>query len=98
MLPGPVFFHELRSTARKRRSFVYRTLIGLFLLYLLIMPGSRATWRNVAASDWEYSAEELARLGGNLFANVVGLQAALILLLTPAFVAGAIVEDRQRKV
>lgn len=98
MLPGPVFFHELRAAARKRRSFIIRTAIGLFLLYLLIMPGNRAYWRSASSSDWEYSPQELAWLGSNLFGNVVWLQAMVILLLTPAIVAGSIVEDRQRKI
>ncbi|MGC8641259.1 MAG: ABC transporter permease, partial [Isosphaeraceae bacterium] len=98
MLPGPVFFHELRAAARRKRSFVIRTLIGLFLLYLLIMPGSRPYLGNASSNDWEYSAEQMALLGTSLFGNVVWLQALVILLMTPAIVAGCIVEDRQRKV
>lgn len=98
MLPGPVFFHELRAAARKRKSFVIRTLIGLFLLYLLLVSEGGSYRRSSTANDWEYSAKDLARIGGNLFSMVVWLQAMIILLLTPAFVAGSIVEDRQRKV
>ena len=37
-------------------------------------------------------------IGMKLFGDVVWLQAIVILLLTPAFVAGTIAEDRQRKV
>ena len=46
----------------------------------------------------ELSPNELARLGSNLFAAVLWLQSIIIVLLTPAFLAGAIAEDRQRKV
>ena len=98
MLPGPVFFHELRSAARKRRSFIIRTLIGLFLLYVLLESGAQPYWRSASSSSWEYSMEELAWLGRSLFGSVVWLHAAVILLLTPAVVAGSIVEDRQRKI
>ena len=46
----------------------------------------------------ELSPNEMARLGSNLFGAVVWLQGIVILFLTPAFLAGAIAEDRQRKV
>jgi ABC-type Na+ efflux pump permease subunit len=98
MFPGPVFYHELREVARRRRSFVWRTLIGLFLLYLLIAPVGWAHRGQSTGNDWEYSPGELAALGNTLFGNVLWLQAMVIMFLTPAFVAGAITEDRQRKI
>jgi ABC-type Na+ efflux pump permease subunit len=46
----------------------------------------------------EFTSGELAQIGENLFGIVLWLQGIVILLLTPAFVAGTIAEDRQRKV
>ncbi len=99
MLPGPVFFHELRTVARRRRFYALRTAMGLFLLYLMIlaMDLSRPT-ATVYDSNREYSPGELALIGMNLFGSVIWLQGIVILLLTPAFVAGTIAEDRKRKV
>src|SRR5262245_47556015 len=91
MLPGAIFFHELRATARRRRSYALRFLIGCFLLYSLIV---NSTW----SEQRELSTNDMARLGGELFGNVAFIQMAVILLLTPAFLAGAIAEDRDRKV
>ena len=48
MLPGPVFFHELRTVARRRRSYALRTALGLFLLYLVIQSTNR--WDTYAIS------------------------------------------------
>src|SRR5262249_35107962 len=98
LLPGPVFVHELRSAARKRRTYVVRTLVGLFLLYFLVASSNRMYWYGSSTTGGGYFAAELANLGGRLVCTGVLLQAFLILFLAPAFVAGSIVEDRQRKV
>ncbi|QEH37128.1 ABC-2 family transporter protein [Aquisphaera giovannonii] len=97
MLPGPVFFHELRAASRRRRTFVIRTSIGLLLLYLLISILGGGRYARVA-SDRDLTAGELADLGGELFAAVALLEFLLIAVLTPAYMAGSIAEDRQRKV
>jgi len=99
MLPGPVFFHELRTVARRRRSYALRTAMGFFLLYLMIQSTNRwGTYGTQSATDREYSPGELAMIGMSLFRTVIWLQGIVILVLTPAFVAGTIAEDRQRKV
>src|SRR5271165_99733 len=99
MLPGPVFLHELRTVARRRRSYALRTALGLFLLYLMIQSTNRwDTYASQSGTNREYTPGELAQIGMTLFGNVIWLQGIVILLLTPAFVAGTIAEDRQRKV
>ena len=99
MLPGPVFFHELRTVARRRRSYALRTALGLFLLYLMVQSTNRwDTYAYQSETNREYTPGELALIGMNLFGSVIWLQGIVILLLTPAFVAGTIAEDRQRKV
>jgi ABC-type transport system involved in multi-copper enzyme maturation permease subunit len=99
MLPGPVFFHELRTVARRKRAYALRALIGLFLVYIVSMVTSR--WDPYSSSTTRpegVSPHELAMLGGELFGAVVWLQGAVIFFLTPALLAGTIAEDRQRRV
>src|SRR3954451_24240042 len=100
MIPGPIFFHELRAVARRKRSYGLRVWLGLFLLYSVVMTYESWTgsyrWRGTEVRV--VSPNELASLGSNLFAAVLWLQATAICFLTPAFLAGAIAEDRQRKV
>src|SRR3954451_23143949 len=99
MFPGPVFVHELRAVARRPRSYALRFGFGLFLVYL-VTAYARPYWLYVRpwTEDGEYSHRELAVIGGQLFASVAWLQAIAVLVLTPALVAGAIGEDRERKV
>jgi ABC-type transport system involved in multi-copper enzyme maturation permease subunit len=99
MLPGPVFFHELRAVARRKRAYALRVLIGLFLLYIVVAPwyeGNSLVYSS--AGDDGLSPHEMATIGTGLFAAMLWLQGFVILFLTPAFLAGAIAEDRQRKV
>jgi ABC-type transport system involved in multi-copper enzyme maturation permease subunit len=99
MFPGPVFVHELRAVARRRRSYALRFGFGLFLVYL-VTAYARPYWLYARpwTEDGEYSHRELAIIGAQLFASVAWLQAIAVLVLTPALVAGAIGEDRERKV
>ncbi len=99
MLPGPVFFHELRVGARRKRAYALRVLVGLFLLYIVVVPLYRGNSLVYSTLESEgLSPHEMARIGMGLFAAILWLQGAVILLLTPAFLAGTIAEDRQRKV
>src|SRR5689334_18347806 len=99
MLPGPVFFHELRAVSRRKRAYALRVLIGLFLFYTVVAPWYRGTSLVYSSPKSDgYSPHEMAMIGTGLFAAILWLQGVLILFLTPAFLAGAIAEDRQRKV
>jgi ABC-type transport system involved in multi-copper enzyme maturation permease subunit len=99
MLPGPVFFHELRAVARRKRSYALRVVIGLFLLYIVVVPLYRGNSLVYSSPQSDgLSPHEMAMIGAGLFVAILWLQGAVILFLTPAFLAGAIAEDRQRKV
>jgi ABC-type transport system involved in multi-copper enzyme maturation permease subunit len=99
MFPGPVFLHELRTVARRRRFYALRLGFGLFLFYLIVAYSRPyGIYTRPWTEDGEYSHRELAIIGTQLFASVVWLQAIAVLLLTPALVAGAIGEDRERKI
>ena len=99
MLPGPVFFHELRAVSRRKRAYALRVLIGLFLLYVVVTPWYRGnSLVYSSAGNVGFSPHEMAMIGIGLFTAILWLQGLIILFLTPAFLAGAIAEDRQRKV
>lgn len=99
MLPGPIFWHELRVAARRKRTYALRVLLGLFLLYSVVMAYEAMRYSHLESMQVEgLSPNELARLGGNLFSAVVWIQSLAICCLTPAFLASSIAEERQRKV
>ncbi|WP_165228884.1 ABC transporter permease [Aquisphaera insulae] len=97
MFPGPVFFHELRAAARRRRTFILRTGIGLLLLFLLISFVGQGRY-GLHSPYHEYAPRDVANLGFDLFLATVWVEFLLILVLTPAYLAGSIAEERQRKI
>ncbi|APW63169.1 ABC transporter permease [Paludisphaera borealis] len=103
MFPGPVFYSELRTLARRRRFYALRFGFGLLLLYFVVQTYSSLRWMlsrypNSSASTIELTVSETALLGTSLFSTVFWLQSIAVLFLTPALLAGAIAEDRQRRV
>ncbi|CAN5880434.1 hypothetical protein BH23PLA1_BH23PLA1_00260 [soil metagenome] len=95
MLPGPVFYIELLTAARKRRYYLFRVLYGLALLWLL--------YQNYASSFLWYgrtsapSPQRLAAFAQSTFESFAWLQGLTVLLLTPALVAGVIASENHRK-
>jgi ABC-type transport system involved in multi-copper enzyme maturation permease subunit len=103
MFPGPVFYSELRTLSRRRRFYALRFAFGLLLLYFVVETYSSLRWMlsNPAvnsSSTLELTVSETALLGTRLFGTVFWLQSIVVLFLTPALLAGAIAEDRQRRV
>jgi ABC-type transport system involved in multi-copper enzyme maturation permease subunit len=97
MLPGPVFNVELLTLARRTRYYVLRTVYGLLLL-LLIWQNDPALYRYSGASETgEISIQQMAMLGMSLFWTFAATQSIVVLLITPALVAGVIADERQRK-
>ncbi len=101
MLPGPVFNVELLTTARRFRYYAIRSGYGLFLLFF-IWQNDPDLFRNRYGfgnhgSQAGLTIQEMAEIGQAIFRTYVIVQAVAILLLTPAFVAGAVAEEKQRK-
>jgi len=101
MLPGPVFHVELLTTARRFRSYAIRFGYGLFLLFFIWMNDpdlfdSRYGYGN-HGSQAGLTIQEMAEIGRAIFRSFVIVQGVAILLLTPAFVAGAVAQEKQRK-
>ncbi|PJF29579.1 MAG: hypothetical protein CUN52_07655 [Phototrophicales bacterium] len=89
---NPLMLKELRERMRGARAFVvlsvYLALMSGFaiLLYLIERNNSPVTLTSVTGE-----------LGRRLFGGIVGLELLLIMFIAPAFTAGAISNERERK-
>jgi len=89
---NPLMLKELRERMRGARAFVvlsvYLALMSGFaiLVYLIERNNSPITLTSVTGE-----------LGRRLFGGIVGLELLLILFIAPAFTAGAISNERERK-
>lgn len=89
---NPVAQKELRERMRGGRAFAVMTVYLMLmsavavLLFLLNTPTTAGFTSSVTGS-----------LGRNLFAGIVGLELMLIIFIAPAFTAGAVTGERERK-
>lgn len=101
---GPLVGFELARLGRRRLVFVLRFTLGLALLLALgslylqtkrQMEGSdRRYWGSVGQS---LSPAELAEVTEKFTFTVLGSEFLLVLLLTPALVAGSIAQEKERR-
>jgi ABC-type transport system involved in multi-copper enzyme maturation permease subunit len=93
---GPVLYYDMVRTARRSRYILYRFLFGLILFAVLV-------WLNYI---WNVSypqlqnedrLKHLARMAEACFATFMTVQMLAVILLTPAFTAGAIAEEKDRR-
>ncbi len=86
---NPLMLKELRERMRGARAFVvmsvYLALMSGFAV-LLYLVGSQAGGTSVTGG-----------IGRDLFRGVVGMQLLLIVFIAPAFTAGAVSNERERK-
>ena len=94
MLPGPVFNFELLSTARRGRFYTIRAFYAIVLLIILwaIHSGWVSAYEGAELPTSMVKWFALSALGGITFGQEV-----LVLVLTPALVAGVIADERKRK-
>jgi ABC-type transport system involved in multi-copper enzyme maturation permease subunit len=91
---GPVLWFDLLRTARRGRTYLVRAgyllgiLLVLWLMYLNAWP---------ARHGREPTLHDLARFGQLFFWAFVAAQFAFLVLVTPAFTAGAVAEENQKK-
>ena len=95
MLPGPVFQIELLTSSRRPRHFVLRFLYGLALLGWI--GWSYYIMRRFDDMSDEITPRAMSIFGSALVGGLFGMQAMTVLGLTPALVAGTIVEEKRRK-
>ncbi len=93
MLPGPVFNFELMATARRTRFYLIRAFYAAVLV--LILWTVHATW--TAETGGELPSQWVAWFAFSMFCAITICQEILVLLLTPALVAGVIADEKQRK-
>jgi ABC-type transport system involved in multi-copper enzyme maturation permease subunit len=93
MLPGPVFNFELMATARRGRFYLTRAFYAAVLF--LILWGVHATW--TSETGGELRSEWVPWYAFSTFCSITIGQEILVLLLTPALVAGVIADEKQRK-
>ncbi len=93
---GPVLFYDMVRTARRSRYSIIRILYGGFLfvtlcyLVMLLVFAPRFGQQELRARDMALVAEWF-------FAFFMIVQIIIVVVLTPAYVAGAIAEEKDRK-
>jgi ABC-type transport system involved in multi-copper enzyme maturation permease subunit len=90
---GPVLLFDLVRSARRPRFVVARTLYALLIALAL-------GWLFVTSSarhQGEVPAHQMTRFAGNFFYTFLAIQFGVMVLLTPAYTAGAIAEEKERK-
>jgi ABC-type transport system involved in multi-copper enzyme maturation permease subunit len=88
---GPVLFYDLVRTGRQSRHFIIRGVYALFLLFIL---------SSVYLSEHPSSSmpgREAARFAEQFFSTFMTVQLVVVALLTPAYVAGSIADEKDRK-
>jgi ABC-type transport system involved in multi-copper enzyme maturation permease subunit len=91
-LVGPLLFYDMLRSARRGRHVWARGLYAGLLLFLLFVSflGSR---RYTEMSD----ARRAARVAEDYFELFMAVQLAAVLVLTPAYVAGSVAEEKDRR-
>jgi ABC-type transport system involved in multi-copper enzyme maturation permease subunit len=98
---GPLFFYDLMRLARRGRSTLLRVTYALVLFgALLIAYTNRFPGHNLLAAPFASPqttlGPELSLLTESFFYSILVVQTAAVLVLTPAYIAGAISEERER--
>jgi ABC-type transport system involved in multi-copper enzyme maturation permease subunit len=94
-LLGPMFFYDLLCTARRGRQLALRCLYAVVLLGAIFTV--YANWFGVGSFGQPLPQDQLARFATSFFTTFLGTQLLAVLVLTPAFTAGAIAEEKQRR-
>jgi ABC-type transport system involved in multi-copper enzyme maturation permease subunit len=97
-LLGPVLFYDMVRSTRRSRSVTMRCLYAVALLVILFL--FYATKFGSLWSAWVEQSlppNEAAQFAENFFEIFVSVQFVFVLLLTPAFTANAIAEEKDRR-
>jgi ABC-type transport system involved in multi-copper enzyme maturation permease subunit len=91
---GPILFFDLVRTARRNRYFVIRYVCLLTLFALLFFVHWTLNFGEVAR-DW--NTGEAQQFTMTYFLVFVVIQSIFLVILGPAYVAGSIAEEKERK-
>jgi len=97
---GPVFTYEITRLGRRRMTFILRLLYVLGVLALLALM--YFSWLESVGyfrrgGPDRIPSERLSNFATTFFYTFVGVQYAVIVLLTPAYVAGTVADEKERK-
>ncbi len=97
---GPVFTYEITRLGRRRLTFILRLLyvVGVLALLLLKYLGwlEEVGYFRRGAPD-RVPSERLSNFATTFFYVFMGVQYGVIVLLTPAYVAGTVADEKERK-
>jgi ABC-type transport system involved in multi-copper enzyme maturation permease subunit len=92
---GPVLFYDLVRSARRSRTFLVRTgYLGLLFLALCWMY---LTWVRQEPVGGPIHSGQVAEFSLRFFATFMIAQLVLVIVLTPAYTAGAVAEEKERR-
>jgi ABC-type transport system involved in multi-copper enzyme maturation permease subunit len=98
---GPVLFYDLVRTARQSRTYLLRSAYAFALLFALsVLYATYFAHNNpIDALFGEARAgiQDVAEFGSRFFVTFLALQFGAVFLLTPAFTATAIAEEKERR-
>jgi ABC-type transport system involved in multi-copper enzyme maturation permease subunit len=91
---GPVLFYDLVRIARRKRYYVIRVLYALFLMTMLCW----VYYAYTAGTDFNsMRPDQAAQFAGSFFYMFMAVQFLVVTVVTPAYVAGAVAEEKERK-
>lgn len=93
-LVGPVYFYDLICLSRRRRFFVLRTAYALLLIAILLMVFLSYV---EGASQGTLPAKDMADFAATFFYWFFVAQTVAIFLLTPAYTAVTIADEKERR-
>jgi ABC-type transport system involved in multi-copper enzyme maturation permease subunit len=92
---GPVLFYEVLRIGRRGRYVLVRCLYVLALLLVLLLV--YGVWQDaINIVQGAMAPRDLAEFAASFFYVFTGMQFAIIFLLTPAYTAGVLAEERER--
>lgn len=93
-LIGPMLFYDLLCTARRKRYFAMRALYAFALITLLCWM----YWIWVLGKTEDtFTGSDAAEFAEAFFYSFLCVQMIILTVLTPAYCAGAIAEEKERK-
>jgi ABC-type transport system involved in multi-copper enzyme maturation permease subunit len=90
-LLGPVLFYDMIRTSRRSRYAIMRLVYAALLLFVLCTMFMSMDFAN------QVNRRDTAILAQQFFGVFMLVQLTIVILLTPAYVAGAISEEKDRK-
>lgn len=99
---GPLFYYDLIRLARRGRSTLLRTTYGLVLFaFLALAYTSQYPGHDVLADPFapgpRVALRDQARFAHSFVVSLTAVQGAAVLILTPAYLAPAIAEEKERR-